>query len=71
LEAESITTNKQLNGIKQLLGEALHDTATEQSRQGIALRHADNEIIDIHASGPVESKTSLNLATESFGVIRK
>jgi hypothetical protein len=60
-----------VNGIGRLLGEAPHDTAAEQSRQGIALRHAVNEIMDTHAGGPVESKTWLNLAPESFGIIRK
>jgi len=54
-----------------LLGDAPYDTATEQSGQGIALRRADDEMIDTHAGGQVESKILLNLETESFGVIRK
>jgi thymidine phosphorylase len=54
-----------------LLGEAPYHTATEQSGHSIALGRADDEIMDTHAGGPVESKASLNLATESFGIIRK
>jgi hypothetical protein len=54
-----------------LLGDAPYDTATEQSGQSIVLGRADDEIMDTHGGGPVESKTWLNLATESFGVIRK